>query len=204
MTMALDELFAVSPNKIPPEVRRWEALARGRRMECEFLRRRDGLAWEPARIQITFPGTDLPPEQTVLWDLAIDDWLLSHSVRAVSPQNETERFGFRLDALFEPIENRYGDGYFNSVLVTYLKGSDFATRPNLGEKLVAVHAYRPHASQAADDCRERIVEVLKATARTLDVLYPDRAVAETVLCDALAYYLDDRFNISTRAMLGWA
>jgi hypothetical protein len=202
--MALDELFA---NKTepppPPETRRWEAVAKGRRMVCEFLRRRDGLSWGPARIQVMFPDTDLPPEQTVLWDLPIDDWLLAHRVRAITPKNEAERFGYRLDALFEPIEDRYGDGYFNSVLITYLKGSDFASRPNLGEKLRAVLEYPPHQSQTAADCLERITRVLAATAQTLISLYTDRAQAEGILCDAIAYYLDDRFNISTRAALGW-
>jgi hypothetical protein len=203
MSMSLDDLFAPRAAAIPPEARRWETLAKGRQMVCEFLRRRDGLSWEPAQLQITFSGTDLPPEQTVLWDLELDTWLLERGVLAVNPKNEAERFGYRLDELFASVEERYGDGYFNSVLLTYLKESDLASRPNLREKLDAVHAYPPHHSRAAEDCLERITQVLADTAQTLARLYPDRAVAETILCDALAYYLDDRFNISTRAALGW-
>jgi hypothetical protein len=200
---SLDDLFASRADLVPPEARRWESLAKGRQMVCEFLRRRDGLAWEPAQIQIRFSGTELPTEHTVLWDLELDNWLLVRGVRAITPKNEAERFGYRLDDLFAPVEDRYGDGYFNSVLLTYLKGSDFASRPNLREKLEAVHAYPPHQSPAAGDCLERITLVLAGTARTLGSLYPDRTVAETILCDAIAYYIDDRFNISMRAALGW-
>lgn len=201
--MALDKLFATKPDTVPPDARRWAALGKGRRMVCEFIRRRDGLSWEPARLQVSFPGSNLPPEPTVLWDLELDDWLLAQRVPATTPDNEAERFGYRLDALFEPTEERYGDGYFNSVLLTYLNGSELADHPVVRDKLAAVHAYPPHASRQAADCQDRIEQVLATTARTLSALYPDRPTAEDILCKAVAYYLDDRFNISTRAALGF-
>jgi hypothetical protein len=200
--MALEELFTTELDPTPPEARRWEAVANGRRMACELLRRRDGLSWEPARLQVSFPDTNLPPEQPVPWDRELDDWLLSHAVRAVTPRNEAERFGYRLDALFEPVLDRYADGYFNSVLVTYLNESELGTRAGIRAKLAAVHAQTLPPSREALDCRARIKQVLATTAQTLGSLYGDRALAETILCDAIAYYLDDRFSISMRAALG--
>lgn len=204
MSMTFEELFATELDPTPPEARRWEAIAKGRRMACEFLRRRDGLSWEPAQLQVSFPDTDLPAEQPVFWDRELDDWLLSHKVAAITPRNEAERFGYRLAPLFEPVLERYADGYFNSVLLAYLNSSELANRPTIREKLGAVHAFPLPPSREADDCLERIKQVLAATARTLSSLYGDRALAETILCDAIAYFLDDRFNISTREALGLA
>lgn len=201
---ALDGLFeSDEPKPVPPEARRWQLLGQGKPLICEFLRRRDGLTWGPARMQVSIP-TATPPviELPVPWDLDLDDWLIEHKAKAPSHANESERFGFRFHEVFEPIEQRYGGGYFNAVLVQYLRDT-FAGQTPVMATLDEVHSYAPNESQSAVDCRERISGVLTETAQTLTrTLGYQRPVAEQILSNAISYYLDDRFNISNRRLLG--
>jgi len=153
---------------------------------------------------ISYPNAQPPvaPDPAIAWDQRLERWLLDHNIKAVDAENEAERFGFGLEAQFEPIERRCGSGYFNSVLVGYLHESGFAEQPTVREKLGAIHTYRPSATAAAMDYTSQIKTVLGANARTLESLgYPRDTVIE-ILANAIAYYLDERFNIHTRALLG--
>lgn len=200
----LDQLFEPRPDAPPPEARRWELLSQGRPIVCEFLRRRNGLSWEPARLQVSIPEASPPViDLPVMWERRLDDWLLAHKATATSRKNEAERFGFRFDSLFEPIEEKYGDGYFNSVLVTYVN-EKLGEQPSVREKLDSVYAYPLAVTNGARDCWEQIEQAVANSAQTLTgLLGYNRPVAETILSDAIAYYLDDRFNISTRKLLGF-
>lgn len=144
----------------------------------------------------------VPPDPAILWDSRLDRWLLDHKIRAADVTNEAERFGFGLRGQFEPIERRCGSGYFNAVLVSYLRCSGFADQPTVRKKLAAIHSYAPSAGQTTDDCVARIKAVLAANARTLEALGYARDIAVEILANAIAYYLDERFNIHTRALLG--
>lgn len=208
MRMSLaDELFGpevVEPS--PPEVRRWEFfLARGVRPVCTFVRRREGLGWTPARLVISYPDATppVPPDPPIAWDSRLERWLLDHQIKAADEGNEAERFGFGLEAQLEPIEVRYGSGYFNAVLVAYLRESGFADQPVVREKLDAIHSYPPSVGQAREDCTAQIKSVLATNARRLEALGYDREVAIEILASAIAHYLDERFNIHTRALLGF-
>lgn len=52
------------------------------------------------------------------------------------------------------------------------------------------------------DCMAQIRAVLGANARTLESLSYPRDAAIAILANAIAYYLDERFNIHTRVLLG--
>jgi hypothetical protein len=209
MSMSLaDELFgleAVEPP--PPEARRWESfLAQGVRPVCTFMRRREGLGWTPARLVISYPDAKppIPPDPAIAWDPRLERWLLEHKIRAVDATNEAERFGFGLGGQFEPIERRCGSGYFNALLAGYLRTSGFADQPTVREKLAAIHSYAPSAGQTTEDCIAQIKAALAMNARTLESLGYARDAAIEILANAIARYLDDRFNIHTRALLGFA
>ena len=208
MGMSLaDELFgpeAIEPS--PPEAQRWEFfLARGVRPVCTFVRRREGLGWTPARLVISYPDAKppVPSDPPIAWDPRLERWLLDHKIKAVDDENEAARFGFGLEAQFEPIEVRYGSGYFNAVLVSYLHESGFADQAVVREKLEAIHSYPPSVSQAREDCTAQIKAILAANARRLEALGYGREAAIRILAKAIAHYLDERFNIHTRALLGF-
>lgn len=201
-----DELFGPeNAEPPPPEARRWEFfLAQGVRPVCTFVRRREGLSWTPARLVISYPDAEppVPPDPAIAWDSRLDRWLLDHKIQAVDAENEAERFGFGLRDQFEPIEIRYGSGYFNAVLVSYLRSSGFADQLTVREKLAAIHSYAPSEGQANEYCTAQIKAVLGTNARALESLGYARDTAIEILANAIAHYLDDRFNIHTRALLG--
>jgi hypothetical protein len=203
-----DELFGPETvDTTPPEARRWEHfLARGIRPVCSFVRRRDGIAWTPASIVISYPDASppVPSDPPVPWDEDLERWLLDHKIRAESDANEAERFGYGLTAEFRPIERRCGSGYFNSILVQYLRDRGFADEPAIREKLASIHAAAPSPSEAMVDYAAQVKAVLATTARTIESLGYDRQASIDILAKAIAYYLDDRFNIHTRALLGFA
>lgn len=200
---SLDKFFEPRVEVLPAEARRWETLSQGRPLTCEFIRRRQGLSWEPAKLQVSIPdGTPPVIEPPVLWELRLDDWLIARGAKAPTATNEAERFGFRLGWLLEPIEERYGGSYFNSALHAYLS-DEFSSQPSVRHKLDAVHAY-PDTTEDTRDCREQVEGVLVKVAHDLaGPLQYSRPLAERILADAIAYYLDDRFSITNRELLGF-
>jgi hypothetical protein len=71
------------------------------------------------------------------------------------------------------------------------------------EKLEEIHSYAPSEGQARENCVAQIKAVLAANARRLEALGYHRATAIEILANAIAHYLDERFNIHTRALLGF-
>lgn len=191
-----------------PKVRFWQSMQRnGARLVCEVIRERDFLSFGPASLAISFldaAGTDLQSPDEIEWDSRLNDELLRLGVRAVSPENEIRRFGLVLrDRLAEP-EERFGDGYFNAVLIEYLEGSPFAALPMIAEKLASISTYRASRDgRAYEECSDAIEAVFVRCARDLTALDYEQADAIDILSAALATYLDERFSITTRKLLGF-
>jgi hypothetical protein len=193
-----------------PRYRHWRTLLDRKevsKIEVELYRPREGLTFRPAELFVTLKkgdGSQLPPE-SVEWDDVVNTALVKLHAQANSTENESQRFGLALGSAFEPVEVRYGEGYFNSVLLSYVNASSFASRPAVARMLDAVHRPEPTKdSTAYDDCTKGLVNVLRAKARELtgDLGYP-RGEAEEILANALALYLDERFSVSNRQRLGF-
>lgn len=203
-----DELFGPETvDTTPPEARRWKHLvARGIKPVCTFVRRRDGLAWTPASIVVSYPHADppVPPDPPVPWHEHLERWLLDHKIRAEDEGNEAERFGYGMTTEFKQIERRCGSGYFNSILVQYLRDRGFAEHPAIRKNLASIHADPPAPSEAVAEYTTQVKAVLATIARTIESLGYERQASIEILANAIAYYLDDRFNIHTRALLGFA
>jgi hypothetical protein len=69
-------------------------------------------------------------------------------------------------------------------------------------KLDAIHSYPPSAGQVREDCTAQIKAALATNAQRLTAFGYDREAAIGILARAIACYLDERFNIYTRALLG--
>ncbi len=191
----------------PPETGRWlHFVAHNRaRLEVEFVRRREGLSFGPAQLIVSFPGSQPPlaPDPPVLWDRRVNHWLVEHAAKAKDAANESERFGFALRHEFEVIERDCGSGYFNAIFIAYLQESGLAELPSVERKLAKAHAYRPHVSSASARYLDEVKREVSSAARALRSLGYPQAEAIDILADALAYFLDERFNISTRELLGF-
>lgn len=205
----LDDLFSTQTPYDHPKLRYWRSLLQRHsqaELRVELRRERDGLTFLPASLYVSA----VAPDGTVLscdqepWEDELNLTLVREGFRAPNEENEAMRFGLMLRHLFRPIETRFGDGYFNAVLIDYLKASGFADHPEVKAKLDAIHEYTPPQSSAANDCRERLRSVLVQCARWLvDNLKYQRATAEDILGGAVAYYLDERYSITNRRLMGW-
>lgn len=204
-----DRYFRTEPEAAThPKVRFWQKMQKeGARLVCELVRERDGLSFGPARLYVRFldaRGEDRQSPDEVEWDPRLNDALLGMGVQAATDDNEIKRFGLVLRDRLEDPEGRFGDGYYNAVLIEHIQDSPFAEDPRVREKLEDVTSYRASRdSRAYDECHEAIEAVLVRCARELMALYGDEARAARILVGALAEYLDERFSITNRQLLGW-
>ena len=198
---------APAPAPEHPRLRAWGSYRKHPEVdhvELEIRRNREGLTFLPTRMFVTFYRADgdifRGPDEAE-WELELDDWLVKERVRATDHANEKLRFSLRLKAAMRPIAARFGDGYFNSVLVYLLRKGPFAHHSGLAETLGSIHEYEA-AGGSKFDCEELIDHELSVAAQKLMGLYADRTVAEDILAGAIAQYLDDRFHVTERRLLG--
>jgi hypothetical protein len=187
-----------------PRLRAWSAWkSASHRVELEIRRPREGLALSPIRVFVMFyaPNGTILRQDEAEWELELDTWLLQERVKARDEANETLRFALRLKAAFRPIAIRFGDGYFNSVMVHQLRSGPMGSIAPLAEVLGAIQEYEA-AGGSKYDCEQLIDFEITVAARALLSLY-DRAVAERLLNRALAQYLDERFRVTERRQLGF-
>lgn len=188
-----------------PRIRAWSSFkSNAQRVALDVRRPREGLAFGQPRMYVTFHAADgsIDRVDEAAWELELDDWLLTQHIQARDHTNETLRFALRLKAVLRPIAIRFGDGYFNSVLVHQLR-RDFGGLEPLAEIIAAIHEYEA-AGGSKHDCEELIDFQITVAAQALMSLYGnDRPVAERILVAALAQYLDERFHVTERRQLGF-
>lgn len=208
MTPATNKYFD-TPAEAPehPRIRAWSAwMSSSQRAGLEIRRRREGLAFRPTRMFVTFyaPDGTIHREDETEWELELDTWLVNEHIKARDEANETLRFALRLKAAFRPIAIRFGDGYFNSVIVHQLRSGPLGGIAPLVEVLGAIHEDEA-AGGSKYSCEELIDFEITVAARALLGLYDnDRAMAQSLLTGALAQYLDERFHVTERRALGFA
>jgi hypothetical protein len=188
-----------------PRIRAWRSYKNNSsRVELEIRRPREGLSYLPTRMFVTFYGADgaIFRNDETEWDPELDSWLVREHVKATDEDNEKLRFSLRLKTVFRPIAIRFGDGFFNSVLISLLRGGPFANHQALAQVLGEIHEYEA-AGGSKIDCEELIDYEIKVVARELMDLYANRAVAEEILAGAITLYLDDRFHITEGHLLGF-
>jgi hypothetical protein len=173
----------------------------------ELHRPRDVLGYKPAKIYVHFYDKDANECHCDhdAWDDDLNAGLVQHGFKAVSEDNEVERFALALRSALRNPENRFGDGFFNSVLVHVVKESEFANYDEIKYVLKHATALDPNLnSRSYTECAEMIKVALCERALELknQLSYPqDRAKA--ILVGAVARYLDERFSVTNRARLGW-
>lgn len=198
MGLVADTNGAGAAEPTPPEALRWEFfLQQGVRPICTFVRRRQGSAWGPARIVVSYPGAQpaLPPDPVVPWDPVLEDWLLDHRIAARDEVNETARFGHALETRFGAIERRCGSATFTAVLLRCLYDLRCELYLPLERKLGAIRSYEPDPGSARTAAGAELNQVVRRSQDTLAALGypPDRAAA--IFGDALAAYLRERFEL---------
>lgn len=119
-------------------------------------------------------------------------------------KNESERFGVTPSDRLASIVLRYGDGFFNAVLIQHLVKEGFASVSPTQVKLARIRESQPASGESAVDCEQMIEAIIQAIARELvDKLGYPPDDARRVLTAAIAYYLEERFNITNSRLLGF-
>lgn len=203
----LNELFAQPKQYDHPKLRSWLSYKNSvdvTRCSVEFRREREGLSFKPARLYFEAArkdGTIFSDREP--WDEELNVALVDRGFRARDLANESERFGYMLAARMQPLVNRFNDGFFNAVLVRYLTLNGYAEIPSIAAKLAKVSVNDPFSGEAAHDCEERINATLARSVEQLRGLGYSVEEGKEILVGALAYYLDDRFSITSREIMGW-
>lgn len=180
----------------------------GDEIRFELHRPRAALGFDPARIYLHLlrDGIETDCKQDG-WDDDLNGGLIRMGVRAVSIQSEIQRFSLGLRAAFRPIERRYGEGFFNAVFVEFVRASDFRDIPAVADVLRSIPAMRPSKqSRSAANCLEMIQEAIRGRGLELSqhLKYDAATDGWKILAGAVAAYLDERFSVTNRKLLGMA
>ncbi len=188
-----------------PTARAW--IARTRRGERAFVtlwRKRDGLTYKRAKLYVTFETSAGPVREHDDWDPDIDEPLLREGIRAETEANEAQRFALLLRVWFAEVEGRFGPGYFESVLIDVLGRPPFANDEEFDRVLRSIPVHLPsREGRSYADCAAMVSGILETAARLLlQCLGYNESAANGILVAAIAQYLDERFQMTTRRMLG--
>lgn len=207
-----DDIFGAGPDASShPKLRFWKqekARPDVADVRCEVRRPSDVLGYKPAKLYVHFYSGDnqeLRCEETE-WDDELNAGLVALGVRAIDEGNEAQRFSLGLRAALRTAERRYGDGFFNAVLVEWVRESPFAQIDPIRELLDHVHANRPYRGNGSsyEECRELVQTAIRGRALELTKnLGYSREDGERILASTLAQYLDERFSVSIGRALGW-
>ena len=191
-----------------PLIRSWGWLLRESTGDarCRVERRRQGLAYGQTKLWLRLTlKTGEPRDESSDWDGELNRWLIGEKVKAEDEENEAVRFQLVLRELLQKTAIRLGDGFFSAVLIEVLRTTGLADEPRIAHILTKVGQYEPYRG---GDTYLGAVETIKAAlstcARWLQELgYGEEAVLN-ILVWAIVHYLDDRFSVTNRAMLGMA
>ena len=198
----LDDLFQTSEHPdLPYAVRAWlRRIREGARAKVEVVRKRNGISYRATRLRIIFDEKDVQQDE---WDPHVSEVLAAEKVAAVDEANEALRLALMLADWFQHPAQRFGDDYFNCVLVEYLKEGPLRGVKDVQDILRHVHENAPYKEGSAyADCRNEVQAVLQRGAQVLTSIGYDRTTAERILVRALVQFLDDRFGVTNRRMLG--
>jgi hypothetical protein len=194
----LDELFDPTSNsRSHPQLKELEALiAGGGNVECEIERRREGFIFRPAIIYVYTKSTGGSTQvDSFDWDEVLNAALIERGVRSVSQDNEGLRFSMILRSELQNVEVRYGDGYFNAVILEYVQQT-FGAQPDIAAIIQKVGPGRPYHGKAYRNVKEAVEAAFANAARTLsDKLKYDSTLGKRILVRALKLYLDERFSV---------
>ena len=115
------------------------------------------------------------------WDEVLNAALIERGVRSVSQDNEGLRFSMILRSELQNVEVRYGDGYFNAVILEYVQQT-FGAQPDIAAIIQKVGPGRPYHGKAYRNAKEAVEGAFANAARTLsDKLKYDSTLGKRIL-----------------------
>lgn len=185
-----------------PRIRSWQAKPwlSSPDLRVELYRPWDGILRRPARLFLKL-GEDIQEE--VAWELELDQWLVEQKIKAISEDNEAERFGLLMIHALKPIEREFGSDYADEVLRRHVQLGPYADEPEIQAVLPHLRV-NVNESDFLTRCNADIQSVLEGFAAKLLAMYGTEEQAERILVLAIASCLGEKFHVKERRMLGWA
>lgn len=188
-----------------PRIKVWSYhISKSATSRIDFYRKREGLVKADPEILLECLSQDgeLIYTDMCAWDDDLNEYLVDKGIKCSEPENESERFGFILTQKMAPIELKYGDGYFNIVVYDYFNEKLAAKADKTREMLKAIYRGNSMVSERKE-CVDMIHETIKHIATCIkEKLKYSNEDASIIFDWAIALYLDDRFHVSTRRILG--
>lgn len=150
---------------------------------------------------VSQPG--IPPTEYD-WSKELNSGLIQMRIRAVDDKTEAFRFALILRDSMEEIENRHGNGFFNSVLVDLVRDSGLDEDEDIREMLNEAVVNPTNRSGGYEICRDSIALAIRGRAKELTQhLGYSEAQAKVILNKAISMYIDDRFSVTSRRQMGF-
>ena len=202
----IDKYFDTTKNEFQhPRIAEWGSLVKNDAisLKCEIYRKRDGLRLSSPKIYLrrTTKNTGITTVDSEEWDEVLNLWLIDNNVQAVNQENEGLRFYLRLRRMLQRAEHRYGDGYFNAVLIEVVN-RDFSSDDRIMEMLKVVSTMKAGQGISYAPAIEMIESAIKDCAAYLIKLGYSLEIAKSILTNSLALYIDERFSVTNRKLLG--
>ena len=203
----LDKYFNSSAKNIShPRIVSWGALIKNDdiSVQCEIVRKREGLTFTAPLLYLhhTIKHTGQTTADPEEWDDVLNFWLIDNGVQSVSADNEALRFGLMLRRMLQRAEIRYGEGYYNAVLLKVISGG-FSSDTEIKAMLEQIGPRRVQEGSSYREAVEMIESVLTECATLLKKLSYPVDSAKNILTRAVGLYLDERFSITNRKLMGW-
>jgi hypothetical protein len=202
-----DPIFQIDDDEPEhPVARAWLArIRKGEQAKFTLWRKRDGLVFKPAKIYMTFQTPRGEERDHEDWDADLNEALVREGVRAESAANEAHRLTLMLRYWLRRPQERFDQGLFDAVLLETARDSDLADQSVLRDILDRILVAPVSGNEASyAPCKVMVEAILQQKARrslVRDLRYTE-GEATAILAAALAQYLDERFDVTERRMLG--
>ncbi|MDM8549336.1 hypothetical protein QUF72_04625 [Desulfobacterales bacterium HSG2] len=203
-----DKYFTKSERYYHPKLNLWKSYLDqdGVSSEIEIYHERDGMIFKPTIMFMHFyeDAKEIYCDKEP-WDSDLNHWCVEEGIRAKDQDNEALRFSLALRAAFKKPGIRFGDGIFNGVILRTIADSPFMRHESVSGVMKGIHRDRANlSSQAFVDCSEMIEILIRDRAlELLEKLRYDKEQAIDILAGALGEYLDQRFSVTNRRLLGF-
>jgi hypothetical protein len=169
----------------------------------ELVRPRESLGFQKAKIIIHFYKNGRKDgKKSDDWDDDLNTGLIKGKVRSKSEDGEKDRFSLGLRAALRRPERRFGDGYFNSVLMEFVENTPFKYREEVRPLLPFIKTIKPKHGESYKECMMMINAAVKGRLAELkDDLEYELPMAVLILAGAMGRYLEERFSVTNRRLL---
>lgn len=190
-----------------PQIEVWDSILSNPNFHdkaVQFYRERKGLTFSQAYLYLKWTQDNMKMSDKHEYHLELDLYLYKKGIYAVSEDNEAQRGGFWLKYRFEKGDIEYGDGYFSSVLIERID-SLFGQNPVIKDTMKKIA--RNRASKGTtnySNCLAFVNNVLEEYLTFLKYLNYPADIIKTISTYAINSYLDERFHITNRELLGFS